>query len=307
MPKEDVAPAGTPEDDFGGAFAEPGTDPAPGATGATGAAAPVAPATPAALATPAAPAQPTPSPAPADPTAAAPAKSEPDKDVNHWRGKANWSEGQRVKEAEARKAAEEKAAKLEKDLAEAKKSGSAPAPAPATPAPADPFAAVADELPEFVAATKAAIAQAITGLTEQLGRVPTKEEVAALIDTKTAATVQTVAANAEEQHWTAIRSAHTDIDTLKAPDSPLFGWVASQPDYIQEGMAKVLDSGTANQVIDLISRFKKETNQPAKNDPPAPPAGISQAAYAVKTKPAAIAPGSDPGEGKFEDAFQEGA
>jgi cell division septation protein DedD len=61
----------------------------------------------------------------------------------------------------------------------------------------------------------------------------------------------------------------SDYDEVR---EPVIEWVGKQPDYLRTAYEKVTSEGTPEQVADLISRFKKETNwvAPAAAGTPAP-------------------------------------
>lgn len=70
----------------------------------------------------------------------------------------------------------------------------------------------------------------------------------------------------EQQHFTAIRTAHSDFDAV-LPE--VEKWVDTHPKYLQTGMKQALTEGSAQDVIDVVGRYKKAVG---KVDPPAPPA-----------------------------------
>lgn len=64
-----------------------------------------------------------------------------------------------------------------------------------------------------------------------------------------------------EKHYTAIYQAHPDADSV-AESQELDSWIASKPSFVRDAYRAVLDpqgQGTAAQVIELFSAFKKET------------------------------------------------
>lgn len=77
---------------------------------------------------------------------------------------------------------------------------------------------------------------------------------------------------AQSEHLRGITSKVTDYnDDLRAQ---VENWVGTQPEYLQAAYGHVIAQGTADDVADLISRFKKETNwkQPAGQQPAKAPA-----------------------------------
>ena len=80
-----------------------------------------------------------------------------------------------------------------------------------------------------------------------------------------------------EKHYGAIYQAHPDADSI-AESQELESWIASKPSFTQTAYRAVLDpqgNGTAKDVIELFSAFKKEsgatqaTNAPTTVDPKA--------------------------------------
>ena len=72
---------------------------------------------------------------------------------------------------------------------------------------------------------------------------------------------------AEQQHFDAIHKAHKDWETRLA--SPEFNaWTNEQPSFSRDGIRRVLDKGTAGEVIELLSQFKGPKSASARNDPP---------------------------------------
>ena len=64
-----------------------------------------------------------------------------------------------------------------------------------------------------------------------------------------------------EKHYGAIYQAHPDADSI-AESQELESWIASKPSFVRDAYRAVLDpqgQGTAAQVIELFSAFKKET------------------------------------------------
>jgi hypothetical protein len=68
-------------------------------------------------------------------------------------------------------------------------------------------------------------------------------------------------------------------------------WVDSQPDYLKAAYKQVTDGGSPEEVADLITRFKKETNyvSPEAPTPPATTGAAASTTPAVPAKPAAPA------------------
>ena len=69
---------------------------------------------------------------------------------------------------------------------------------------------------------------------------------------------QTQEQRARDEHFSAIRAAHADLDDLR---DDLTGWVRQQPSYLRAAYEPVLAQGNTGDVIDLISRFKESTGR----------------------------------------------
>lgn len=87
----------------------------------------------------------------------------------------------------------------------------------------------------------------------------------------------------EEKHLAAIQAAHPDFAEVL---EPIKTWIDQQPAYLQAPLKEVYEKGNTPDVIDLFTRFKKETGR-------APPQSQSPAA-SVTPAPAAAAPAAPP-------------
>ena len=100
-----------------------------------------------------------------------------------------------------------------------------------------------------------------------------------------------------EKHYGAIYQAHPDADSI-AESQELDSWIASKPSFVRDAYRAVLDpqgQGTAAQVIELFSAFKKETGATQAAAAPAPsvdPKAAAKAAIAA-AQPAVPASLSD--------------
>lgn len=100
-----------------------------------------------------------------------------------------------------------------------------------------------------------------------------------------------------EKHYGAIYQAHPDADSI-AESQELESWIASKPSFTQTAYRAVLDpqgNGTAKDVIELFSAFKKETGATQAAAAPAPsvdPKAAAKAAIAA-AQPAVPASLSD--------------
>ena len=131
--------------------------------------------------------------------------------------------------------------------------------------------------------------RAITALVNK-----TKAEVEARIRNEYAHIVRTVENDARERHFAAIRRAHPDFDTVV---KELPSWVDEQPAYLRSSYQSVLTSGTADDVIDLINRFKETRAKPRR----------IEAAEVVRTRRAPAIPRGELDKDDYDAAFEEAA
>ncbi|WP_395146973.1 hypothetical protein ACF3N0_08760 [Moraxella atlantae] len=76
-----------------------------------------------------------------------------------------------------------------------------------------------------------------------------------------------------QQHFSAILSAHPDVESV-AESQEFADWIDKQPSYTKQAIASVLESGSAQQVIEVLNQFKAAKPAPqAQNQ-----ADIKQAA-----------------------------
>ena len=100
--------------------------------------------------------------------------------------------------------------------------------------------------------SEGAMAKGIATLIKQ-GFVELRQEIAPLKEQQQLSEV--------EKHYAAIYQAHPDADSV-AESQELDSWIASKPSFVRDAYRAVLDpqgQGTAAQVIELFSAFKKET------------------------------------------------
>lgn len=113
---------------------------------------------------------------------------------------------------------------------------------------------------------------------------------AAAVDSKIDTAVKTAlkpleerAANdARERHFSAIGAVHSDWKEIAA-GKDLADWIASKPAYLKPGLQRVLDQGTAGEIIELLTDFK------ASKAPPADPAAEAAAKKKAEDEAAAEA------------------
>lgn len=118
-----------------------------------------------------------------------------------------------------------------------------------------------------------------------------------------AQTVETLAVRAQLGD---IKSRADDYEEIR---DDVVAWVDTQPEYLQAAYKQVMKQGTADEVIDLIDRFRKETGRvqtpPAPEKKAEPSDEAKQAARSmapVSSKRSAVPQGDDPND--FEGAFK---
>ena len=110
----------------------------------------------------------------------------------------------------------------------------------------------------------------------------------------------------------AVVEAHKDYDAVYPK---LEGWIKTHPAYLQSGLLKAYNEGTAEEVIDLVSRYKQATGVkpqeaapavPNTGEPKKPAAAAAAALAPVETKRTTPKPsGTDPND--YDSAFDEAA
>lgn len=70
-----------------------------------------------------------------------------------------------------------------------------------------------------------------------------------------------------QQHWQAIQQAHPDVDQI-AQSQDLHDWIESQPSYVADAARQVVQAGTAQQVVELLDRYKAERQQGQQQQKP---------------------------------------
>lgn len=123
--------------------------------------------------------------------------------------------------------------------------------------------------------------------------------------------VETVQALSQRTHLSDLHSVVEDYDTVR---DQVIDWVGKQPAYLQVAYNHVIQNGTAEEVADLIGRYKREVapaspptgnaSAPAKKTDTELPSATKQAAAAlapVSSKRSAV-PQGEPST--FEDAFE---
>lgn len=113
---------------------------------------------------------------------------------------------------------------------------------------------------------------------------------------------------AEQSQHSDITSRVQDYDDIR---EKVIDWVGQQPAYLQAAYKQVIKTGTSEEVVDLIDRYRKDVGASATPTPPAVPAKEPELSTAAKQAAAALAPvsskrsvvpqGEDPNN--FDDAF----
>lgn len=121
--------------------------------------------------------------------------------------------------------------------------------------------------------------------------------------------VEAVQVLSERTHLNDLHSAVEDYDSIR---DDVVAWVDEQPAYLQAAYKHVIDQGTADEVSDLISRYKQEKGLTAQQLTPEPepketdlPATTKQAASSlapVGSKRTSVPREEDPND--FEGAFK---
>lgn len=127
--------------------------------------------------------------------------------------------------------------------------------------------------------------------------------------------LERVDAIAQRTHLSDLQAKVDDYETIR---EKVIDWVDKQPSYLREAYNRVVEQGTADEVADLISRYRQDSGVAAPAAKPAvaparkaetelPPAAKQAAAALapVSSKRSAVVQGVDPGD--FDAAFAEAA
>lgn len=120
--------------------------------------------------------------------------------------------------------------------------------------------------------------------------------------------LETVQTLAERNHLSDLKSSVSDYDVVR---EKVIDWVGTQPTYLQMAYKHVIENGTADEVTDLINRYKREsgaapTPRPVAHRKTELPPATKQAAAAlapVGSKRSAVPQALDPQN--FDQAFAE--
>ena len=122
--------------------------------------------------------------------------------------------------------------------------------------------------------------------------------------------METVATLSQRTFLTDLSSKVEDYDTVR---DAVIDWVGTQPEYLQHAYNRVIESGSVEEIADLIGRYKRDTGAVAAQSAPAPatkkvdtelPPATKQAAAAlapVSSKRTVVPQAVDPTD--FEAAF----
>ncbi len=142
----------------------------------------------------------------------------------------------------------------------------------------------ADVMALFGDFSEEAIAKGVEALVSQ--RV--SAQVQSMMDAALAPFKQQQQLSAEQQHFAYIESAHPDFESI--PESQEFqAWKDAQPSFIRSAYEDVLNKGSAEQVVELLSLYKSQNNVSPKVDTPAPTqAMVEKAKQAVQNAPSKV-------------------
>jgi len=177
-----------------------------------------------------------------------------------------WAAENRAREEAEKKAAEEEQAAAEAERKEqeeaAAKLGEPGKPSEEEQALLDKFQ---EEWPDHYPAIKVLLD--LQRKESEAKYVKALQSVTERIYSELAPVAETAGATAEQAHFNRIKEAHQDFDAVKAKLGP---WIESQPPYLAKAMKTVYTSGNADEVIDLIQRYK-DTNGMSSPKPGAEP------------------------------------
>lgn len=113
----------------------------------------------------------------------------------------------------------------------------------------------------------------------------------------------------KEEHFGAIAKAHPDYETYR-DDGSILKWIETKPSYAQKGILEAYKSGTAEDIVSLLTDFKEENNIQVKKPDNTVDFNAAkreqkrQALADVTTKRGAVN-ASMPVAEDFENAFEE--
>jgi hypothetical protein len=100
--------------------------------------------------------------------------------------------------------------------------------------------------------------------------------------------LQTIDALADRSQLSELQEQVSDYDTVS---QQLSSWTAKQPAYLRSAYERVIKSGTAAEVVDLINRYKQDmqSTMPAQAAQPAPAVPAAAAPTPAPINPALAA------------------
>ncbi|QKU21718.1 hypothetical protein [Acinetobacter lwoffii] len=141
----------------------------------------------------------------------------------------------------------------------------------------------ADVMAMFGDFSEEAIAKGVETLVSQ--RV--SAQVQSMMDAALAPFKQQQQLSAEQQHFAYIGSAHPDYESI--PESQEFqAWKDAQPSFIRSAYDDVLNKGSAEQVVELLSLYKTQNVSPKAEAPAPTQAMVDKAKQAVQNAPSKV-------------------
>ena len=136
------------------------------------------------------------------------------------------------------------------------------------------------------------------------------QNILSQIDPRLRSVESTVTTSTREQHFTALHQAHPDYDTVigKVP-----AWIKTLPSYAQAGAQAVYDGGTTQEVLALVTDYKKSAGiaptPPATSPatPPAKPKPDGADLTPVSSRRPVTTPKGEADPNDFDGAFAEAA
>jgi hypothetical protein len=120
---------------------------------------------------------------------------------------------------------------------------------------------------------------------------------------------QTTTKAAFDTHFAALHTAHADFDAVVPKVAE---WIKTLPSYAQVGAQAVYDGGTTQEVIALVTDFKKATNMtptppapPALPAPPAPPRPDGADLTPVSSRRPVTTPKGTPDPNDFQGGWDQ--
>ena len=213
-------------------------------------------------------------------------------------------------EVRSRQAAEEKAKQeaVEKAAAAKVEAEKATAPYEMTPEEKEADEKFRINFPDEYKATQTLLKQMRREIEAQVYK--TQQDVVQRVNKDISPLIETAAERDALAHASAIRTAHSDFDSViaKYPD-----WIKTQPAHMQPGYSMIYEQGTTQQVIALVDDMKKSlgvvksSGAPPAKEKPTPSAAEVAALAPVQSGRATPNQKGAPDKDDFEAAFNEAA